>query len=324
MKQVRILIIGILLSTFYFLLSFPAFAAELYLEPSRSEYALGETFFIDVRLNVTPPENINAVEAYLKYPTDIISLKDISIGNSILTFISQPEIDEPNGLIHFSGIIPSGYIGQIPGNPDLNNLLLKISFKMTGNIIGLSSSNIYQISFMDKSQAFLNDGQGTPAKLILKPAQIIIAKEAPILSLDSWQNFLQEDKTPPEDFKPELVEINGKYYLLFLAQDKESGIDYYEAQETKTDKLDDFKWQKAESPYLINDQTLTSYIYIRAIDKAHNIRLAVFIPSPSVSPVKPHYENLFIWFIIFISLISLVLLYFIMRYIWGRKSNIGK
>lgn len=285
-------------------------AAELYLESSEGKYYVDETFTIDIRVNVEHNESINAIEGYVEFPNDILKVKDFSTGNSILTFIEKPKIDYGKGLISFTGIIPGGYSGMIPGDPGKSNLLGKIIFQAV-------SSGSAQIVFKDNSQALLSDGKGTPAKLITKGViiEVELPKEEPLR--DEWKEELEKDKIPPEDFIPEIIKINDKYYLAFSTKDKNSGIDHYEIFEEDisrtTGKL--FwgqNWIERGSPYLLKDQSLTSAIEIKAIDKAGNEKIVKLPAAYSLS----WYKNYFIWVIIILVIIFTYS--FIKRNLWKR------
>ncbi len=91
------------------------------------------------------------------------------------------------------------------------------------------------------------------------------------------------DKTPPKEFKPEIVEIEGKKYLAFTAIDENSGIDHYEIIEKPANgnwfnfgvnKSELLVEKRAENPYLLKDQRLTSDIEATAFDKAGNKQTA--------------------------------------------------
>lgn len=89
------------------------------------------------------------------------------------------------------------------------------------------------------------------------------------------------DTTIPEPFelktgKDPLV-FEGKYFLSFAAQDKMSGIDYYEVKEGKGD------WKKAVSPYLLEDQSLAKKIIVRAYDKAGNYQESEIKPPSKIT-----------------------------------------
>ena len=114
----------------------------------------------------------------------------------------------------------------------------------------------------------------------------------------------EKDRESPETFRPEIARdeslFDGKWFLVFATQDKKSGIDHYEVKETRQGTLTMFsKWIPAESPYVLQDQGLRSYVFVKAVDKERNARVT------KVSPQNPlgWYENYENWFIIVLGLI---------------------
>ena len=99
------------------------------------------------------------------------------------------------------------------------------------------------------------------------------------------------DATPPEDFQPQITEIEGKKYLVFVAEDKTSGVDYYEVKEGKRD------FKRAISPYLLEDQDLRSKIKIKAVDKARNEKVSEIIP-----PFKVSWKDIIVLLVILIGI----------------------
>ncbi len=122
--------IFILLVYLFLFLSFDfCQAATLYLEPANGEYQPGDTFLVEIRID-TKGECINTIEANLTFSQDILKAIDFSQGNSILTlWVKLPEINQEKGEISFSGGIPSGYCGILPGDPGESNILGKIIFQ---------------------------------------------------------------------------------------------------------------------------------------------------------------------------------------------------
>jgi len=288
--------------------------ATLYLSPSTAKYGVGETFIVEVRIDLEPGENINVVEVKLQYPADILEVKDISFGNSILTVIPEKpkisvvscEIYNSCGFISFGGGIIGGYTGRIPGDPGLSNLLAKIIFSI---IPRQMSRNFAEIIFQESSRVLLNDGFGTPAKLTAKNSTIEI--RPPYFEekkKDGWKKEIENDKIPPEPFKPEIIEIDGKYYLIFSTTDKKTGVDHYEISETKNKNKEN--WQKEESPYLLTDQSLKSFIKVKAVDKARNERIETIYPSQITLKIR-------MWQIILVSVLFFAIL--TLLYLWLRK-----
>jgi hypothetical protein len=117
------------------------------------------------------------------------------------------------------------------------------------------------------------------------------------------------DTTPPEVFKPEIAEIEGKKYLLFLTTDKTSGVDYYEVLETKDKRQE--TWKIAKSPYILSDQGFKSKILVKAVDKAGNEQIFEISPPPKPFPY---------WIIIPI-LIGLIIIWWIIKRLKSKRNK---
>jgi len=226
--------------------------AILYLEPSTGQYYQNDVFLVEIRLD-TQGEYINVVNIELKYPQDILEAKDFSKGNSILTlWVKEPAFS--NGVILFIGGVPGGYWGA-------GGLLAKIAFRTHG-------TDTAKIEFLDSSKVLLNDGKGTKARLTTKGAVFDILAEKLEVPKDEWKEEIEGDNILPELFKVEINQdtaiFEGKYFITFSTTDKQTGIDYYEVKEGRRD------WKRAISPYVLENQKLTSDIWVKAIDKAGN------------------------------------------------------
>ena len=269
-------------------------AAKLYLEPSEVSYYQGDTFILKIRID-PGEECLNTIKADLSFPSDVLKLVDFSQGNSILTlWLEKPSINQEKGLISFAGGIPGGFCGALPGEPDRVDLLGKIIFKIEKQVVELQ-----EIKFLESSQVLLHDGFGTPAKLSTQGTFLRVLSGVPAAPKEEWQEELEEDFSSPEPFKIEISQepsvFEGKYFITFSTADKQTGVDYYEVKEGKGE------WQRGESPYLLEDQRLTSIIKVRAVDKAGNERIAEYAP-----PEKPVF---YYWplALIFIAVIAWVL-----------------
>jgi hypothetical protein len=284
----------IIFSVFIFLfLPLVAKGAILYFEPSKGEHHLGDTFIVDLRID-TEGECINTVKAIVSFPKEILEAKDFSTGNSILNlWIENPKIDQKEGLISFVGGIPGGFCGPLPGEPEKPNLLGRIIFRVRETDAELEHETEVKLEFLDSCQVLLNDGFGTPAKLTLKEAIFTILPEKAEVPKEEWQEELAKDDIPPEPFEIKISQdpsiFGGKYFIVFSTTDKQTGIDHYEvAEQRRTLRQTTLNWKRAESPYLLEDQSLKSIILVKAVDKAGNERIAEYIP-----PQKP-----FPWWII--------------------------
>jgi hypothetical protein len=241
--------------------------AILYLEPLSGQYQPGDVFGVEMKID-TEGECINVIEANLKFSQDTVKAVDFSRGRSIITlWVKEPEINQETGVISFSGGIPNGYCGRIPGDPGASNLLGRIIFRVPGMIVGEPGKNLARIEILDTSQVFLNDGLGTKAKTIVQGANFEILKK-PESSKDEWQEEIKKDNISPESFKIEISQdlliFEGKYFITFSTTDKQTGIDHYKIKEGKRD------WKIAISPYVLENQRLTSDIWVKAVDKAGN------------------------------------------------------
>jgi hypothetical protein len=290
----------IIISLIFIFLFLPLVAkgAILYFEPSKGEYHLGDTFIVDLRID-TEEECINTVKAIVSFPKDLLEVKDFSTGNSILSlWLESPKIDQKEGLISFVGGIPGGFCGPLPGEPEKPNLLGRIIFRVVSRDV---SRSLAQVAFRNDSQVLLNDGFGTPAKLTLKEAIFTILPEKLEIPKEEWQEELAKDDIPPEPFEIKISQdpniFGGKYFIVFSTTDKQTGIDHYEVKEGKRN------WKKAESPYLLEDQSLKSKILVKAVDKAGNERIAEYVP-----PQKP-----FLWWIIIPILVGAGISYWLYR-----------
>ena len=87
-------------------------------------------------------------------------------------------------------------------------------------------------------------------------------------ALHTAKEEIEGDNILPEPFKVEISQdpaiFEGKYFITFSTTDKQTGIDYYEVKEGRKD------WKRAISPYVLENQKLTSDIWVKAIDKAGN------------------------------------------------------
>ena len=245
-------------------------AAVLYIETESNSYYQGDTFIVEAR--VETEECINTIEADLSFPQDILEVIDFSQGNSILViWLEKPVIKQETGSVSFTGGIPGGYCGRLPGDPGVSNLLGKIIFKVKKEKLGQVA-----IKFLDTSQVLLNDGFGTPAELKTQEGVFNILSGVPETLKEEWQEELEKDKISPEPFEIKVSQdpaiFDNKYFITFSTTDKQTGVDYYEVKEGERD------WKRIESPYLLEDQTLTSIIKVKAVDKAGNEQIAEQLP----------------------------------------------
>jgi hypothetical protein len=298
----------ILIILSFSILPFGARATMLYFEPGTADYHPGDTFIVNVRID-TQGECINTIQTNLAFSNDILVVKDLAIGSSIISvWINTPGFSNKTGSISFAGGIPAGYCGRLPGDPGESNLIGKIIFQVKDQ----TENHEAEVEFLESSQVLLNDGLGTRAELTTKKAVFSILAGIPGVPREEWQIELSNDKIPPDPF---VIEINrdpsifeGKYFIIFSTTDKQTGLDYYEVKEGEGG------WKRAESPYLLEDQSLESAIKVRAVDKAGNERIAEYVP-PKKQP-SPY------WIIILVLVGGGIVLLILRKIITKNKSEI--
>ncbi|OGI71005.1 hypothetical protein A3B84_02400 [Candidatus Nomurabacteria bacterium RIFCSPHIGHO2_02_FULL_35_13] len=276
----------IILLTLVFFFSRHVLAAGLELNAERNTLQENEVFMLTVFLN-TEGDSINTVEGNLKYDDNFLKAEIVNIGGSFISFwVEKPNLKTLE-TIHFSGIIPGG-ISTVKGE------VFKIVFrtKKTGD------TNL----LLNNVNLFLNDGEGSlaPAKIINTNIKIIQGVNA-----QNTLDLISGDKIFPEKFNimrsQDSSLFDNKYFIAFSTTDKNSGIDHYQVCEL-------FKCVKAESPFLLKNQTPFYHVKVNAYDMNGN-----FTSSTLISP----------WLILLTaSLLSVIFIfgfYFYRRYLYNYR-----
>lgn len=268
----------------------PVFAAEIRLDAHKAEINSGEQFLVDIIIH--SEESLNAVEGRLVFPADQLIVKEIRDGNSVINFwVEKPRL-ESSGVILFSGITPGGFSGA-------NNSIFSVVFEAKND--GIASI------VLDGTKALQNDGLGSQAILSthdtavsIKPGSSNVPKET------------LTDIELPEDFNPTIQSdpniFGGKYFLVFATQDKISGISNYKVREGE------WGWfTLAESPYVLKHQSLDRKIFVKAIDKSGNERIAVL----NAQHQAPWYRQ----YTIFGIISAVVVFGFFLKKLWSRFTK---
>ena len=255
MKKILFILLSIA-----FLFPYHLFAAEVSFDTKSQDIKVNQLFEVGVFIN-TDDESINAIEGKIIFPQDLLEIKKINDGNSIINFWIEKPKSATGGQIAFSGIVPGGY-------NDSRGLIFSITFlakKEGGGAIEFSGV-----------KALRNDGQGTEAPLTISNFKFLISNQPAGEPIPQITTPKTEDRNPPEEFTPQIAAdpaiFDGKWFLVFATQDKGSGIDHYEVCDGKR------KCVAAESPYLLQNQDLDEGIVVKAVDKSGNER-AVTIPA---------------------------------------------
>ena len=315
-------------------------AATLYFDPGAGEYGFGDTFAVDLKIDLdSSAECVNTVEGIVSFDKDYLEAVDFSTGDSILSLwielpktADMPAVNNEHRL-KFSGGIPGGYCGSIPGDPGDSNILGKIIFKVKDFKTDSGLTPKAKISYLDTTRVLLNDGAGTPAALSLKEAEFSI-KAASAKARSDWETLRAEDNIPPEPFILEIQQnpevFDDQYYIIFSTTDKQTGVDHYEVMESEIEKpagkknfvdyLSDLfgrkkaepVWQKTDArPYLLSDQTLSSNIKVKAVDKSGNERIAEYFPKEK--PGARGFSSILLPVVVLLILVGILAAFFLAR-----------
>jgi len=285
-KIKKIIIFNFALSFCVFLFSFLFFnktqAARLYFEPQEAIMGAEKDFSVGVKVDAE--NQINAISVGIFIPPEI-TLIDAVIGNSIINFwVEKPNFDESSRLLTFSGIIPGGFQEEKAS-------LLIVKFKTTKEQEGKAVLTFNK----EKTKIYLHTSEGVEDSLELESLTLLIAKGKKNIGVEI------ADNDPPENFKPEISRdpniFENRRFLVFATQDKGAGVDHYEVCEgSKT------KCAIAESPYLLHYQKLNKKIFVKAVDKSGNERIAILLPQKQ----SPWYQNYWIIGIIVLVVIAIM------------------
>lgn len=253
---------------------------------STSQVRVGDVFVAELNL-ADLKQKINAMDGLVIFDPTALEVQDISLGNSIFTLWPRtPDFTSIDGKIMFTGGVPSGTIG---------GSIVKIAFlaKKAGQ------ANFY---LSDDSILYLHDGKGTKTSAQNQKVSLtILESDGNVPAQNTWQENLVSDKTTPKNLIIQLGKdpyiLDGKYFISFFAEDKESGIDHYEVKEGDKDFV------SSVSPYILVDQSLKSKIFVKVVDKAGNEKMVEF------KNTKAFYLQF--WFISL--LLILVIVYFVGR-----------
>jgi hypothetical protein len=244
----------------------------------------------------TEGQAINAIEVHLSFDPQKMSVENISTGGSAVNFwIESPTVSNQAGTLDLSGIIPGGLTTASRAIVSFNVVSLQPGVQAQFNVVS--------------ARALLDDGKGTPATL-----SIVNTPFVPPVAVTSSPLL---DTSPPDPFVPQIGRdpsiFNGDYFVAFSTTDPQSGIDHYEILEGS-----DTVWHNATSPYRLTDQSLSSNIYIRAVDGAGNFRVVELPAQNTPAKISPARA----WGLPILGLIVLLLIVLeIVRRMWKWKQK---
>ncbi len=210
---------------------------------------------IDITLN-TQGETVNVISGKVLYDEELFDFEMADESKSVVS-IWIDKFGRESGVVRYAGMIPGGYVGD---SVFIASLLFRAKQEGAGTIA------------THETRAFRNDGEGTEISLPSSTFVVKVSKDAP----EPVEFSLPPDVVPPDPFPvyptKEAGLFDGKWFIVFLSQDRGSGIDHYEVAERKG------VWERAESPHVLRDQTRSSYIYVKAVDRAGNETISELPP----------------------------------------------
>ena len=252
-------------------------SAALYFTVPKDIVFVGEDFEVALMLD-TEGEAVNAIEGKIRLPKDTFFLRDIRTGDSIVDlWVEGPQ--EEGGVIVFSGIIPGGFQGvrePFTLKPAPGTVL---SLLVRAHAPGTAVFSLEEVALL------AHDGLGTPLSPDLGEGRVAVESGAEDREEAGNAGQEKKDTTPPEQFEITLVEdpalFEGKKTAIFTTQDKGSGVDYYEVYESSKGYSEeailvagDIPWRRARSPHVLANQEEPHFIYVKAVDKSGNVRVA--------------------------------------------------
>lgn len=266
MKKKLEIKIGIVVLLF-FSITLSVYAAEIIFQTPTQALGVGDEFSVPIVLS-SPSESVNAVSGDIVFSDDTLSVENILSANSVVTEWIDPPHSNGNSVV-FSGIMPGGYEttvdpvtqGRLPGI--IATIVFKVKAAGAGNI-----------QFSD-AHAYKNDGLGSEASIQTHVANFSLGDVGSGILIKTY------DTNPPLAFTPIISHYlslyDGRWFVVFGTTDKETGIDHYEVKEGSGD------WVRADSPYVLNDQTLSGAVSVKAVDLAGNFTIGVANKEKSFS-----------------------------------------
>lgn len=269
-----------------------AYAINAFVDLPETFARVGNTVLLMVSIK-TDGKEINAVEGKIAFsdPTGIVS---VTTGGSIFSHWPQKPSLEGN-IISFAGGTPSGVFG--------NSLrLFTVAVKPT-------SVKPIKISF-ENVTAYLNDGFGTEITVLGSPVEISVFPTGD--AENEFTSLVASDTVQPLPFSIDLGRdaslYGGRYFISFYATDNESGISHYEVRENG------YPMTRAENIYVLQDQSLSGAIEVRAFDNAGNIRVQTLELSARIPWMK----------IILLTIVLALAIFLTIRFLIIKKFFIKK
>jgi hypothetical protein len=280
----------------------PACASTLNISASASEIPPNGENVVSFELE-TEGEAVNAIEGSVRLEGSACTISDIRTGISDIPFwVEHPKILSES--VRFAGVIPGGRTDNVT----LFHLVLACPSEGLTNIT------------VDGLRVLLNDGLGTETASHVQPFAVTVRAGATTTLSNISESI---DRDAPEQFSPEIVSdsalFEGVYVLLFSTQDKKSGMERYEVFESRRMLTSDesIEWRVATSPYVLQDQSLKSFVFIRALDRDGNARMVRLEPR---HPLLWYEQEDFAGIMMLIGIVALASVFIVVSLVWRKKK----
>jgi hypothetical protein len=223
---------------------------------------VGQSFRADVVLD-TQGDDVNAIQGEITFSPNLFTLEGINDGGSPISLWIEAPHEVSSGKVAFSGIMPGGFVGS---TGSVVGILLVPRASGTG-VVGIQNAKLLR-----------NDGQGSVIVITTMNQTILIGASSATPS--GTPAGPSTSFTVPGSFTPVIARdanvYGGKYFLVFSATDKGSGINHYEVLEVPAGAAipQNAPWTIATSPYLLKDQVLSSDVYVRAVNNGGSVTVA--------------------------------------------------
>jgi len=254
--------------------------AEIYNAPARVGDEIEIAVFVD-----SEGKNLNAFESKIEFDArfDAIHVRDNA---SIVTiWVEKPHVS--GKTIPFSGFTPGGFDGnrgelfRVRGNA---REIGTSFFKFIGTKMYLSDGNGTSDSVFESALSFeIDESKGEPSR---------ISESADTIRPEPFEVVISRDANSFE----------GRYFATFYANDKQTSVGRYEVAEPRL-PWGRKNWRTATSPYVLEDQSGNSWVFVKAWDESGNWRVS------SAKPVKWIFQYLILSASIIIILILCTLLF---------------
>jgi hypothetical protein len=249
----------------------------------------------DIAVLLRSSSPINALEGVVNVALNGEAVDINDAGSPVQFWIERPHLSDTKDKITFAGIIPGGFSGEA--------VLFYIHTKADPSQFVIDK---------DALRLLLNDGLGTAEHAVITAEKPLPARFVRKRSVDD--NIAPNPFAPTKALLP--TESGDTESLVFTAHDNESGVERYEISYSpvSVDPSDpSLVWESVSNPFPLQPSQSKKFIYVKAIDRAGNIRIAEVSPSSRISGLLMHNIMLFFGTISIVCVFVLSVLFFLKR-----------